>query len=307
MNHISLKEAHIIQKVDRVLSEIGFGVSIMEYIGVTPSPDLVAEKNVDNKSYKIAIEIKGDSSHRKALVNGVETLNKVRLRDKYDKLLLIIPNQTSFKSSYQRLKYKNLKFNPAGIEIIDIEGLEKWANNLPTKEEINDVIFYIRQLNRNLIKLISENGNNLRMLEWRDLERVIAEIFEGLGFEVTLTPSSKDGGKDIILECKINAISKTFIVEIKHWRSQQKVGKVAIKEFSRIIINEKREKGLFLSTYGFTNNYFESLTERERKLVHFGDQSKIVELCKKYERVKGGILNPVENFEEILFENTLFI
>jgi hypothetical protein len=36
-------------------------------------------------------------------------------------------------------------------------------------------------------------------LEWRDLERMMARVMEGLGFKVTLTPPSKDGGKDLIL------------------------------------------------------------------------------------------------------------
>ncbi len=142
-------------------------------------------------------------------------------------------------------------------------------------------------------------------LEWRDLERTIAELFEGIGFKVTLTPSSKDGGKDVILECTIDKIKKTFIIEIKHWRSGQRVGKEAVKDFTKVIINEKREKGLFLSTYGFASNYFESLTEREKKIINFGEQEKIIELCKTHEKINSGIWNPVDTLEDILFENTI--
>jgi sulfur transfer protein SufE len=40
----------------------------------------------------------------------------------------------------------------------------------------------------------------LEELEWHDLERTVADIFDGLGFLVTLTPPRKDGGKDIILD-----------------------------------------------------------------------------------------------------------
>jgi restriction system protein len=66
-------------------------------------------------------------------------------------------------------------------------------------------------------------------IEWRDVERVVAEIFSGIGSKVELIPSSKDGGKDVILECKENGTSKTYTIEIKHWRSGQRVGEKKIK------------------------------------------------------------------------------
>lgn len=169
----------------------------------------------------------------------------------------------------------------------------------------NEVFYYVKQLSKKLIELIVKNPGNLKYLEWRDLERTIAELFEGIGFKITLTPSSKDGGKDVILECKINNIQKSFIIEIKHWRSGQKVGQTAVKEFTNIVTNKKHEKGLYLSTYGFANNYYESLTEKQKSVVRFGKEEKIVELCRTYEKVNNGIWNPTDTLENILLNNTI--
>lgn len=140
-------------------------------------------------------------------------------------------------------------------------------------------------------------------LEWRDLERTIYEIFNEIGFKATLTPASKDGGKDVILECDIDGIPKSYIIEIKHWRSQQKVGQKAIQEFTKVIINEKRNKGLYLSTYGYTQNYYECLSKTERNLVGFGEKEKIVELCHTYEKIKNGLYLPMNSLEDLLFQN----
>lgn len=139
-------------------------------------------------------------------------------------------------------------------------------------------------------------------LEWRDLERIINELFNEIGFKATLTPPSKDGGKDVILECEIEGIPKSYIVEIKHWRSQQKVGKKAVKEFTKVIINESRTKGLYLSTYGYTQNYYECLTKTERNIIGFGEKAKIVELCQIYEKIKNGIFLPMNSLENLLFQ-----
>lgn len=36
-------------------------------------------------------------------------------------------------------------------------------------------------------------------LEWRDFERIIAIVFSDFGYNVELTLSAKDGGKDVIV------------------------------------------------------------------------------------------------------------
>lgn len=148
--------------------------------------------------------------------------------------------------------------------------------------------------------MISENPKILNHIEWRELEKTIARALEGLGFSIELTPPAKDGGKDIIANCTIDGIDKTFIIEMKHWRSNQKVGKKIVKEFVEVIVREKRDKGLILATNGYSKNYLELLSVVERKKIDFAEKSKIIEICQTYERRKSGILLP-ENLEEFLF------
>ncbi|MBF4280868.1 restriction endonuclease, partial [Vibrio anguillarum] len=134
-------------------------------------------------------------------------------------------------------------------------------------------------LSDHFVRLIAHNPRYLMDIEWRELERVIQVIFEELGFSAELTPGSKDGGKDVVLKCRVSGADHTYFVELKHWRSQQKVGGQAAQDFLRVIVNEEINGGLFLSTYGFCDNAFEMLSEIDRQCLKFGNQSKIVTLC----------------------------
>lgn len=302
-------EQEVSEKLTELLAKIGFNVKYSDTNHQGRNPDFIAQKRVDGDEYKIAIELKANTNINEAIRSGIKTLTTVNEAEKFDKLLLLLLNKNSISRNSSTLQ-KYLSENATNIEIINLDDLEKWSESLSSelsKKELNEVFYYVRQLSRKLIELIAKNPDNLKNLEWRDLERTIAELFEGIGFKATLTPSSKDGGKDVILECKIDNIQKIFIIEIKHWRSGQKVGKTAVKEFTNIIINEKREKGLFLSTYGFADNYYESLTESQKSLIRFGEQEKIVELCRTYEKVNNGIWNPIDTLESILLYKTIEI
>jgi restriction system protein len=171
--------------------------------------------------------------------------------------------------------------------------------------EPEKITLILEDVSRKFVQLIAEDSRYLDNIEWRDLERALAEVFNGLGFVVELTPGSKDGGKDIVVECVVSGLQSTYIIEIKHWRSGKHVNHKDIRHFLNVIISEKRNGGLFLSTSGYSHNIFSSFTEIERLQLKIGDKSKIVSLCKRYIQTKSGLWYPRESLTEILFEQTI--
>lgn len=301
-------EIEVLEALTKLLSKIGFHIQFTDTNYRLRTPDFIAKKRVDGAEYKIAIELKSSSNVNEAIRNGVKTLTEMAEAKEYDKLLLLLLNRDKRQYKNSAFLQQFLSSNPTNLEILNLEDLEKWSQNLSNElsfKGLSEVYIYIKQLSRKLIELVAKRPDSLKEMEWRDLERVVSELFEGLGFKTTLTPSSKDGGKDVILECTIDDIQKSFVIEIKHWRSGQRVGQKTVKEFTKVIINEKRDKGLFLSTYGFSNNFYESLSETEKTIVRFGEQEKIVELCRTYEKISNRIWNPTSTLEDILFENTI--
>lgn len=163
---------------------------------------------------------------------------------------------------------------PIKLELVDPDSLLAWTDRFKVEDagvgaEVRSIL---QAVSRKFATMIAENPSALDELEWRDIERTIAEVFEGLGFSVTLTPSSKDGGKDVVLECKVGGQRANYLVEIKHWRSENKVGAAALRSFLNVIVKEPSDGGLFLSTYGYCSNAFEQLFEVERQRLRFGDK-----------------------------------
>jgi hypothetical protein len=155
-----------------------------------------------------------------------------------------------------------------------------------------------------LARLIAESPDQIDEIEWRDLERVLAEVFEAIGFQVTLTPPSKDGGKDLILHCIVSNAAHSYAVEVKHWRSGQKVGGSAMKKFIRVIVSEGHRAGLILATYGVMRRSIEAIVEEERHLIRVGEKEKIVSLCRLYQQAQGGHVFSSELLPNLLFRDT---
>lgn len=155
-----------------------------------------------------------------------------------------------------------------------------------------------------LAKLVSLQPETLDRIEWRDLERLLATVLEGLGFNVELTPSSKDGGKDIVVSCRISARTFTYFVEVKHWRSRKRVGPTVLTDFLRVLVREQQDAGLLLSTYGYSAPALELLAEVDRERLRIGDKEKMVSLCKTYTKLQSGLALPSEVLPLLLFDGT---
>ena len=193
---------------------------------------------------------------------------------------------------------------PIAIELLDLDAVERWIDRIGSiSDDVQvKVELLIRTVSHEFAVLVATDPLALEHLEWRDLERMMSRIMEGIGFNVTLTPPSKDGGKDLILSCEISDGTQTFLVELKHWRSGVRVGKNAVKDFLSVMVSEQCSGALFLSKSGYTVNAFEGLTEIERRRLRFGETEKIVSLAQTYVRAQAGVWFPPSELPKVLFE-----
>lgn len=282
-----------------LLNEDGYNIVQTPFradIGV----DFVAEKRLFDRHERVGIEYK----HSKSAV-GVEVVHRLlgtAPSHNFDRLILV----TRSRFSKAALELANSAL-PVKLELIDLDALKAWVQRADKAEDYDfELVNVIRSnISDRLAVLIAKNPRYLMDIEWRELEYVIQMVFEELGFSAELTPGSKDGGKDLVLTCRASGKDHTYYVELKHWRSQQKVGGQAAKDFLKVIVNEEVNGGLFLSSYGYCNNAFEMLTEIDRKHLKFGDQRKIVTLCTQYVKSKSGLWSPTSGLPNVLFEQTI--
>jgi hypothetical protein len=71
----------------------------------------------------------------------------------------------------------------------------------------------LRRSMREIARRIAASPGELAALEWRDLERILFEVFDTLGYKACLTRPAKDGAYDLRLEAE----GRIYFVEVKHW------------------------------------------------------------------------------------------
>ncbi|MEI8656435.1 restriction endonuclease [Vibrio sp. Hal054] len=170
-------------------------------------------------------------------------------------------------------------------------------------ESYSRLEFIIRNAMKSIAKEVANNPATLYRMEWRDLERVLREVFESIGFSTELTRSGKDGGFDL----KLTANTQIFLVEVKHWLpSGRKPGASVLTSFIDVIASaSENTKGVILSTSGFTKNVMSARSEIEQYELFLGGKNKIVSLCHNYLETEAGVLAPMDNLSDVLIEGTI--
>lgn len=265
--------------------------------------DFLAQRapTADHQRQTLGIEFRYYRPGRAVGVEQVRQLIGAAVLNELDRAILLV--NTQFTKAARDAVRRDMPFE---VELVDLNSLRAWADRLEVDQEgfATEVREILRVVSRRFAMLIAENPRVLDEIEWRDIERTIAEVFEGLGFSATLTPPSKDGGKDVVLECTVRGHRAEYVVEIKHWRSGSKVGGGTLRSFLNVIARESRQGGLFLSTYGYCDNAFEQLSAIDRQRLRFGSEEKVVALCRTYVKATSGLWSPPENLAEVLYEGT---
>ena len=83
----------------------------------------------------------------------------------------------------------------------------------------------IQAVNEQLIEYLRRHPNALYQLKPRQFEELIGEILHSFGWEVELTPATRDGGYDIFAITKSElGLNTSWIIECKKYAKHRKVG-----------------------------------------------------------------------------------
>jgi predicted Mrr-cat superfamily restriction endonuclease len=266
--------------------------------------DIVAGRSDEPERERVAVEYK-HLRNRMPVKKVHEVLGKVS-QQPFERFLLI--SRAGFTQSAIDEITHSL---PIRVELLTLDQVRQWAEQIatPPPPPPSRVQSLVAQFSAELAKAVAKDPRALDSIEWRDLERLLAVVLDALGFEAELTPPAKDGGKDIILRISDRSGAlRSFIVEIKHWRSGKRVGSTIVSDFVQAVAHEQHEAGLILATYGFASSATAALTEVDRTRVRFGQESKIAALCRTYVRSQVGLWSPLDgdDLAEMLLADTLW-
>jgi Restriction endonuclease len=176
------------------------------------------------------------------------------------------------------------------------EGDNVW-NEAPAQSGVIDIA---RRFARELVQRIATRPQELAEIEWRDLERLLFEVFNALGFEAELTRPAKDGGYDI----QLRADGFLYLVEIKHWSEKSKVGLGIVARFTEVVVSKGAE-GLLISSSGSTNKVVKARSKIFEHLIVLGSDRKVISLCRHYVQSENGLWISKGGLREVFFEDAL--
>jgi restriction system protein len=131
----------------------------------------------------------------------------------------------------------------------------------------------VRAASERLFELVHESPDLIRALTPREFEEVVAEYFHRQGYEVELTASSRDGGKDVYA-AKTDALgSFLYIVECKAFSPTNPVGVRFVRHLYGVVQHERATAGVLATTSHFTHGAkaFQQDVQFQLSLRDFGD------------------------------------
>jgi len=104
-----------------------------------------------------------------------------------------------------------------------------------------------------LIKYFAENPHKLKTFDRRKFEELIAELFNGFGYEVELTQPTRDGGRDVIA-IRHGEVQVKYLIECKRPDPGKKIGVRPVRELLGTKTDEKASKAILATTAFFTRD-----------------------------------------------------
>ncbi len=153
-----------------------------------------------------------------------------------------------------------------------------------------------------LARAVAERPEVLAKIEWRELEKVLREVFEGIGFGTKLTRPGKDGGFDLELSTAEGGQKRLYLVEVKHW-AEQKPGPAHLRKFISVTASRQATGGLLLSTSGFSGTVYSGIAEFSAP-VRLAERGKVVALCRAYYRLRSALWLEDVSLHQTLFSGT---
>jgi restriction system protein len=124
----------------------------------------------------------------------------------------------------------------------------------------------VREVDQQLMKMVQRDPDIVFDLDPRKFEEISAELFTRLGYSVTLTPTSKDGGKDLIVVQSTDLSSIMTFVECKRYARENPVGLEIVERLLGVVERGKATSGLILTTSTFTRGARQAADELRFRL-----------------------------------------
>lgn len=148
---------------------------------------------------------------------------------------------------------------------------------------------------------IESIGFDTEKISGIDFEKVCQALVEKMGFTTQTTKASGDGGIDLIAYNHQPLLSGKYIIQCKRYAGG--VGEPIIRDLYGVIMSERANKGILMTTGHFTKS---AISFAEGKPLELIDGIKLKELLAQYQLVPAShaTVDLVEFLEQLIDENS---
>lgn len=139
------------------------------------------------------------------------------------------------------------------------------------------------EINAELIKHLAKHPQSLYDLTPRRYEELIAELLKDMGYEVYLTPQTRDGGRDVIAVITIPPNEKIVtLVECKKWHPSRKIQPDQVKSFLYTLNEQDKANFGMMATTSFFSSGAQELQKIHKWKLSLYDFDKMNEWLINY-------------------------
>lgn len=120
------------------------------------------------------------------------------------------------------------------------------------------------------IERVLADRNTVYNLSSREFEELVAEVFAQQGYNVELTPPTRDGGCDILATRDINGIPYMILIECKRYAPDNKVNVQLVRSLLGVQSDRKANKAILVTSSLFTRDA-RRFAERQEHLISLVD------------------------------------
>lgn len=124
---------------------------------------------------------------------------------------------------------------------------------------------HLIDVEQEMFAYFARHPDQMRLIPPRRFEELVAAVFKNNGFEVTLTPETRDGGIDIFaVQKNVFGGDLLHLVECKRYTATNKVGVGIVQRLAGVVDQHRANRGIIVTTSSFT----EDAEEVRRMMPH---------------------------------------
>jgi hypothetical protein len=148
---------------------------------------------------------------------------------------------------------QGLSFSPEQDFFADRLIYQVGASTKAETAKLDQAQHWIDGIQSELVAYYHNNPEKLHEMPDRLFESLVASIFKNQGFNVVLTPKSRDGGFDVmaVRSSKFTG-DETFLIECKRYGQDRSVGVGVVRNLLGVVQMKNASKGIVVTTSYFT-------------------------------------------------------